>query len=61
MLTATNEQMLSGANAAVAAADLQEILKNLFKTYGAQILAINVLAPKKRGPLFRSPHYGSII
>ena len=55
MLAATNEQMLSGGNAAVAAADLQEILKNLLKTYGAQILAINVQPPKERGPYLEVP------
>jgi len=49
-LAATNEQMLTGGNAAVAAADLQEITKNLLKTHGAQILAINVQPPKERGP-----------
>ena len=49
-LAATNEQMLTGSNAAVAAADLQEITKNLLKTHGAQILAINVQPPKERGP-----------
>jgi type II secretory pathway component PulM len=48
-LAATNKQMLSGGNPAVAAADLQEILKNLLKTAGAQSLAIKVLPPKERG------------
>lgn len=54
-LAAANEQMLAGGNPAVAAADLQEILKNLLKTYGAQILAINVQPPKERGPYLEVP------
>ncbi len=49
MLAGTNQQMLAGGNPAVAAADLQEILKNLIKTAGAQSLAIKVLPPKERG------------
>ncbi len=54
-LAATNEQMLTGGNAAVAAADLQEITKNLLKTHGAQILAINVQPPKERGSYLEVP------
>jgi Tfp pilus assembly protein PilO len=55
MLEATNKQMLSGSNAAVAAADLQEILKNLLKTNGAKGLAIKVLSPKERGSYLEVP------
>ena len=39
----------------MAAADLQEILKNLIKTSGAQSLAIKVLPPKERGPYQEVP------
>jgi Tfp pilus assembly protein PilO len=55
MLSATNKQMLSGTNSAVAAADLQEILKNLLKTYGTTVLAINVQPPKERGSYLEIP------
>ena len=55
MLAGTNKQMLAGGNTAVAAADLQEILKNLIKTSGAQSLAIKVLPPKERGPYQEVP------
>jgi hypothetical protein len=55
MLADTNKQMLAGGNSAVAAADLQEILKNLIKTSGAQSLAIKVLPPKERGPYQEVP------
>jgi type II secretory pathway component PulM len=55
MLAATSKQMLTGGNTAVAAADLQEILKNLIKTSGAQSLAIKVLPSKERGPYQEVP------
>jgi len=55
MLAATNKQMLAGGNTAVAAADLQEILKNLIKTSGAQTLAIKILPSKERGPYQEVP------
>ena len=58
VLAETNKQMLAGGNAAVAAADLQEVLKNLIKTYGAQSLAIKVMPTKERGPLSGSTHSG---
>lgn len=55
LLAETNKQMLVGGNAAVAAADLQEVLKNLIKTYGAQSLAIKVMPTKERGPYLEVP------
>jgi type II secretory pathway component PulM len=55
VLAATNQQLLAGANAAVAAADLQEVLKNLIKRYGAQSLAIKVMPTKERGPYLEVP------
>jgi type II secretory pathway component PulM len=55
VLAETNKQMLVGGNAAVAAADLQEVLKNLIKTHGAQSLAIKVLPTKERGPYLEVP------
>ena len=55
VLAETNKQMLAGGNAAVAAADLQEVLKNLIKTHGAQSLAIKVLPTKERGPYLEVP------
>jgi uncharacterized protein YydD (DUF2326 family) len=55
MLDTTNKQMLAGTNAAVAAADLQEILKNLLKISGAKGLAIKVMPPKERGAYLEVP------
>jgi hypothetical protein len=55
LLAEANKQMLAGGNPAVAAADLQEILKNLIKASGAQSLAIKVLPPKERGPYQEVP------
>lgn len=54
-LAETNKQMLTGSNAAVAAADLQEVLKNLITTYGARSLAIKVMPTKERGPYLEVP------
>lgn len=36
-------QLLSGANPAVAAADLQEIMKNLIEAHGAKLITIKVM------------------
>jgi Tfp pilus assembly protein PilO len=54
-LAETNKQMLGGGNAAVAAAELQELLKKLINTYGAQSLAIKVMPTKERGPYLEVP------
>lgn len=55
MLNKANELLLTGSSAALAAADLQEILKNLLKTCGAQSLAIKILPPKERGLYLEVP------
>ena len=48
-------QFLSGANAAVASADLQEILKNVTGSHGVQVTSIKVLQPKDAGPYQEVP------
>ncbi len=48
-------QFLSGANAAVAAADLQEILKNLTGSHGVQLTSTKVLQPKEAGAYLEVP------
>jgi Tfp pilus assembly protein PilO len=48
-------QFLSGANPAVAAADLQEILKNLTGTHGVQLTSTKVLQVKETGPYVEVP------
>lgn len=54
-LTRTEGQFLSGANPAVASADLQEILKNLSKDYGVQMNSAKVLPPREAGPYREVP------
>lgn len=48
-------QFLTGANAAVAAADLQEILKNVTKAQGVQVVSTKILALKEHGPYMEVP------
>ena len=48
-------QFLSGANPAVASADLQEILKNLTKEHGVQMTSAKVLPPREAGPYLEVP------
>ena len=48
-------QFLSGGNAAVASADLQEILKNVTNAHGVQMTSLKVLQPKDAGPYQEVP------
>ena len=48
-------QFLAGGNAAVASADLQEILKNVTSAHGVQMTSIKVLQPKDAGPYQEVP------
>jgi type II secretory pathway component PulM len=48
-------QFLAGGNAAVASADLQEILKNITTTHGVQMTSIKVLQPRNAGPYQEVP------
>ena len=48
-------QFLAGGNAAVASADLQEILKNVTSAHGVQMTSIKVLQPKDAGPYKEVP------
>ena len=54
-LTRTESQFLSGANPAVASADLQEILKNLAKEQGVQMTSAKVLPPRDAGTYLEVP------
>ena len=48
-------QFLSGANPAVASADLQEIVKNLAKEQGVQMTSAKVLPTREAGPYLEVP------
>ncbi len=48
-------QFLSGANPAVAAADLQEILKNLTSSHGVNLTSTKILAPREAGSYLEVP------
>jgi type II secretory pathway component PulM len=48
-------QFLAGGNAAVASADLQEILKNITGAHGVQMTSIKVLQPRNAGPYQEVP------
>jgi type II secretory pathway component PulM len=54
-LVRTEGQFLSGANPAVASADLQEILKNLAKEQGVQMTSAKVLPVREAGPYLEVP------
>jgi hypothetical protein len=54
-LTRAESQFLSGTNAAVAASDLQEILKNLTRTYGVQLTSTKILQSREAGPYLEVP------
>jgi type II secretory pathway component PulM len=54
-LARTEGQFLSGANPAVASADLQEILKNLAKEQGVQLTSAKVLPPREAGLYLEVP------
>jgi type II secretory pathway component PulM len=54
-LTAMEGQFLTGANPAVASAELQEILKSLTKEHGVQMTSANVLQTREAGPYLEVP------
>jgi len=54
-LTRTEGQFLSGANPAVASADLQEILKNLANEHGVQMSSAKVLQTREAGNYLEVP------
>jgi len=54
-LARTEAQFLSGANPALASADLQEILKNLAKEQGVQLSSAKVLPAREAGPYLEVP------
>jgi hypothetical protein len=54
-LARIESQFLSGANPAVASADLQEILKNLTAAQGVKMNSAKVLQPREAGPFLEVP------
>jgi type II secretory pathway component PulM len=54
-LARTESQFLSGSNAAVASADLQEILKNLTRDHGVHMTSTKVLQPREAGLYLEVP------
>jgi Type II secretion system (T2SS), protein M subtype b len=54
-LAQAESQFLSGNNAAVASADLQEILKKLTQDHGVQLTSAKVLQPREAGPYLEVP------
>lgn len=54
-LARTESQFLAGANAAVAAADLQEILKNLTREHGVQLTSTKIMQPREAGSYLEVP------
>jgi len=54
-LAALEGQFLTGGNPAVAAADLQEIVKNLAETHGLQLTSTKILSPQESGPYVEVP------
>jgi hypothetical protein len=54
-LVRVEAQFLSGSSPAVASADLQEILKNLTKDHGVQMISAKVLQPRKAGLYLEVP------
>lgn len=54
-LNRTESQFLSGSGAAVASAELQEILKNLTREHGVQLTSTKVLTPREAGSYLEVP------
>ncbi len=54
-LANAGNQFLSGGNAAVAASDLQEILKKLARDHGVQLASTKILPSREAGPYLEVP------
>ncbi|MGB8992278.1 MAG: type II secretion system protein GspM [Desulfobaccales bacterium] len=54
-LALTEKQFLGGTNAAVAASDLQEILKGLARDHGVQLTSTKILPTREAGPYLKVP------
>jgi len=54
-LANTGSQFLSGGNAAVAASDLQEILKKLARDHGVQLASTKIMPSREAGPYLEVP------
>ena len=54
-LTQAESQFLTGANPAVASADLQEILKKLTQDHGITMTSTKVMTPREAGPYLEVP------
>jgi hypothetical protein len=54
-LALTESQFLAGSNPAVAASDLQEILKGLARDHGVQLTSTKILPPREASPYLEVP------
>lgn len=54
-LAAAEGQFLGGANAAVAASDLQEIIKSLARDHGVQLTSTKIMTTREAGPYLEVP------
>jgi hypothetical protein len=54
-LAAAESQFLDGSNAAVAASDLQEIIKTLAREHGVQLTSTKILPTQEAGPYLEVP------
>ena len=54
-LTSAEGQFLHGSNPAVAAADLQEIIKTLARDHGVQLTSTKILPTREAGPYLEVP------
>ena len=54
-LAAAESQFLNGSNAAVAASDLQEIIKSLARDHGVQLTSTKILPTREAGPYLEVP------
>jgi heme exporter protein D len=54
-LTGAEGQFLDGSNAAVAASDLQEIIKTLAREHGVQLTSTKILPTQEAGPYLEVP------
>ena len=54
-LAATESQFLDGSNPAVAASDLQEIIKTLAREHGVQLTSTKILPTQEAGPYLEVP------
>ncbi len=54
-LASAESQFLDGSNAAVAASDLQEIIKTLARDHGVQLTSTKIMSTREAGPYLEVP------